>query len=147
MGFHFCIYKTRLNTGLRSRLRSGLKTIFHHSAHLGFFWKLLFSTFAISIHKKQYYRPKVKPCGTPGWIIAQSDAWPLRITLWILPLKKLVIQWKKFPQTPFCFNLNNNPSCQTLSQVLHISRNTPWVSRVRMQSKVEKVSWVIASSW
>ena len=31
----------------------------------------------------------------------------------------------KFPLAPFCFNLNNTPSCQTLSNALDISRNTP----------------------
>ena len=88
--------------------------------------------------------PKIEPCGTA---VSQSDVWPLSKTLWNLPLKKLVIKWNKFSLTPFCFNLNNNPSCQTLSNASDMSRNTPWVSRVRFQSKLEKMLCLMASSW
>ena len=120
--------------------------MFHRSAYSQIFLKSLFSTFAdskgsqISENKevlsansltllfKLFGRslmyimesngPKIKPCGTSAWIVSQSDVWPLGKTLWNLPLKKLVINWNIFPPTPFCFNLNNNTSCQTLSNAL-----------------------------
>ena len=57
-------------------------------------------------------------------------------TLRILPLKKLLINWNQFPLTPFCLNLNNNASCKTLSNALDVSRDTPRVSRVGLQSKL-----------
>ena len=91
--------------------------------------------------------PNIESCGTAVWIVSQSYFWLLSKALWNLPLKKLLINWNKFPLTPFCFNLNNNPSCQTLSNALDMSRNTPRVSRVGLQPKLEKMSWVIASSW
>ena len=92
--------------------------------------------------------PEIESCGTPAWYTC-FPIWCLAMskTLWNLPLEKLVINWNKFPLTPVCFNLNNNPSCQTLSNALDISRNTSQVSRVGLQSKLEKMSWVIASSW
>ena len=67
----------------------------------------------------------LEPCGTPACLVSQSDVWPLSKTLWNLPLKKLLINWNKFPLTLFFFNLNNNPSCQTLSNALDMSRNIP----------------------
>ena len=61
---------------------------------------------------------KIKSCGTAAWIVFLSDIWPLRKTLWNLPFKKLEINLNKFPPTPFCLNLNNNPLCQILSNPL-----------------------------
>ena len=91
--------------------------------------------------------PNIEPCRTPSSIVSYSDIWPLSETLWNVPLKMFLINWNKFPLAPFCFNLNNNPSGQTLSNDLHLSRKTLRVSRVRLQSKIEKMPWVIASSW
>ena len=33
------------------------------------------------------------------------------------------------PETPIDLSLNISPWCQTLWKALHISKNTPWVSR------------------
>ena len=108
---------------------SGSKTIFHCSAHSQIFLKSLFSTFAVSkwsqisenkevssvnnltllfrlfvtplIYIRKNNGPNIEHCGTPAWIVSQSDVWPLSRTLWNLPLKKLLINWNKFPLTPF----------------------------------------------
>ena len=77
------------------------------------------------MHIRKNNGHNIEPCGTPAWIVSQSDVWPLSKTLWNLPLRKLLITWNKFPLTPFCFNLkNNNLSCQTLSNAMDMPRNT-----------------------
>ena len=43
--------------------------------------------------------------------------------------------FNKFPETPFCFNLKINPSCQTLSKTFEISKNIALTSRDGVASK------------
>ena len=43
--------------------------------------------------------------------------------------------FNKFPETPFCFNLKINPSCQTLSKAYEISKNIALTSRDGVTSK------------
>ena len=132
---------------------SGSKTVFHHLTHLRIFLKLLFNIFQVSKGSLIYIRKnnglKIEPWGTPAWRISQFVIWPLSITLWNLPLKKLVINWNKFPLTPFSFNLSKSPSWQTLSNDIY--GNDIWktsrTSMNRFQSKLEEMSWVIANSW
>ena len=154
---------------------SGLKTVFHCSAHRRILSRPSFSIFIVSsgsetIEKKEvslannltfdfrsvaksfmYIRKKrghqIDPCGTPARIHSQSEVFPLRVTLWTLSLRKLLINPSRFPLTPFCFNLNNKPSCHTLSKAFDISKNTPRVSKEELESKLRKMSCVIASNW
>ena len=66
----------------------------------------------ICIRKKR--GPKTGPCDTLAHIRSQSDIFPIRVALWTLSLRKLLINLSRFPLTPLCFNLNNKPSCDTL---------------------------------
>ena len=153
----------------------GLKAIFHCSSHRRVLSRSSFSIFAVSsgsetIENKEvssannltfdfrsvaksfmYIRKKrghqIDPCGTPARIHSQSEVFPLRVTLWTLSLRKLLINPSRFPLTPFCFNLNNKPSCHTLSKAFDISKNTPRVSKEELESKLRKMSCVIASNW
>ena len=66
----------------------------------------------ICIRKKR--GPKTGPCDTLAHIRSQSDMFPIRVALWTLSLRNLLINLSRFPLTPLCFNLNNKPSCNTL---------------------------------
>ena len=79
-------------------------------------------------------------------MLALSDDWPLRRTLWQLSLKKLSIRFKRLPEIRIDSSLYSKPLCQTLSKAFEISKNTALVSRVGLQSNVEKI-WVISINW
>ena len=89
---------------------------------------------ALLLYRALYYWqnncPKIEPCSTTAWIVSQVDIWPLSKSLWNLPLKKLVINWNKFPLISFHFNLNNNPSCQTLLNASDMSSSKLRLSRL-----------------
>ena len=71
-------------------------------------------------------------------MFSQSDVTLSSVTLQNLLSKKLVTKGSKFAPTLFCFDLNNNPSCQTLSNALDISKYTTQVCRDGLQSKLKK---------
>ena len=117
---------------------------------LQFFWKkrlleLVLSKSFIHIRKKR--GPKTDTCGAHVRIYFQSEVFPLRVNLWTLSLRKLLISSSRFPLISFCFNLNNKPSCHTLSKVFDISKNTTLVFKERIESKLRKMSCVTASNW
>ena len=84
--------------------------------------------------------PKIDPGGTPARVRSQSEVFPLRMTLWTLSLRKISINPSKFPLKPFCFNLNNKPSCHSLMKGFDMSKNTPQVSKEELESKLRKMS-------
>ena len=83
---------------------------------------------------KKRRQPKIEHWGTPASILAHTDDWPLRRALWNLSLKKLSIRFKRSRETPIDSSLNNKPLCQTLSKAFEISKETPLVSTVKLQS-------------
>ena len=52
-----------------------------------------------------------------------------------------------FSLTPYDFNLNISPRCQTLSKTFEISKNTPLPSIPGLQSKDKFISCTIDSTW
>ena len=90
--------------------------------------------------------PKIDLCGTPACIIFQSKFHSLRVPLWIPSLRQLLISSSRFPLPPFRFNLNNKPSCCTLSKAFDMYENTPPVCNEGLESRLRKVSCVIASN-
>ena len=100
------------------------------------FWKI------IDVNQKRR-GPKLSP-EKQALIIAYSDDWPLIRTLWYLSLKKLSIRFQIAWNTHS--SLYSKPLCQALSKAFEISKNTALVSRVGLQSNVEKI-WVISINW
>ena len=72
----------------------------------------------------------MEPWGTPTSMLAQGKACKFRMTRCFLNLRKSVPMFKILSDTPFCFNLNIRPSCQTLSNALVISKNTALTSKL-----------------
>ena len=72
--------------------------------------------------------PKIDPSGTPASIGDHEDVWQFKRTHWNLPLKKLLISFGGVPEIPVDWILKINPSCQTLSKALDISKNMPLTS-------------------
>ena len=81
--------------------------------------------------------PNIEPWGTRANISFQFEVWLLSTTLWNLFDKKLFIRVKGGPFIPYDLSLNNNPSCQTLSKALHMSRKTALVYNDGIASKLE----------
>ena len=89
--------------------------------------------------------PKIDPCWTPAFILAQAETWALSTTLCCLLLKKSIRMFNSLPEMPFCSSLKITPSCQTLSKALHISKKTLLTSIP--SSKDLRISWIIDNSW
>ena len=51
------------------------------------------------------------------------------------------------PSVPYVFNLNNKPSCQTLSNALEMSKKFPLTSIVGLSSKADRIACIMDSSW
>ena len=84
---------------------------------------LNFSVVAKSfIYMRKTRSSKIDPCGTPSSIHSQSEV--LSIKSDSLNLITLIFfnNPSRFPLAPFCFNLNNKPSCHTLSLAFDISK-------------------------
>ena len=89
----------------------------------------------MNIRKKS--DPKIVPWSTPASIGDQEDAWPFKRTRWYLQLKKFSINFKGVPEIPIDLILQSNPSCQTLSKALEISKNMPLTSNDGWKSNEE----------
>ena len=68
--------------------------------------------------------PKIEPWGTPVSIGDHENAWLFKKTCWNLPLKKLLISFRKVPEISADWILQINPSHQTLPKALNISKVT-----------------------
>ena len=82
------------------------------------------------IYIKKKRGPEMGPCRAPAIIGNHVEDWPLRNTLWYLLLRKLSINFNRGPDIPTDLILWISHSCQTLSNALDISKNTPLTSRV-----------------
>ena len=76
-------------------------------------------------------------------MFSHVETCPFNKTLWSLSDRKSFNRDNKEPVIPYDCNLNINPSCQTLSKALEISRKTTLVSSGGLASKPLKISWVI----
>ena len=103
-------------------------------------WKI------INVNQKKK-KPKIDPWGTPALILAHVDDCPLWRTVWYLSRKKLSIRLKRLPEIPTDSNIYNKLLSQTLSKAFEICKDTAIVLRVRLQSNVEKILWVISINW
>ena len=54
---------------------------------------------------------------------------------------------RRSPSTPYVFNLNSKPSCQTLSNALEMSKKIPLTSTFEISSKADCISCIMDSSW
>ena len=81
----------------------------------------------------------------PDLTSAHDEWWPFNTSLCFLHLKKNFIKVISSPNIRFCCNLKSKPLCQTLSNALDISRQTPLISW--LLSKAEGISCAIDSNW
>ena len=77
------------------------------------------------INIKKNKGPKIGPWETPAETSAQDEDWPFRTTIWYLLLKKFSISFNRVLVTPNDLILYINPSCQTLSKALEITKKIP----------------------
>ena len=138
--------------------KSGLKHIFHWNAQWKMLLKSSFNCFLdksptwttekmdvpsakgfviddkfllrLLIYIKKKRDPKMEPWETSSIIGTHVEDRPLSNTCWYLLLRKLTINFNRGPDIPVDLILQINPSCQTPSNILDISKNAPLISRV-----------------
>ena len=89
--------------------------------------------------------PRIDLWGTPAFTSLQDECWQFKTTRCFLDFKKYFKSSSNLPEMPFSWSLNIRPSCHTLSNALHISKNTPRTSKPL--SKDLYISCVIERSW
>ena len=77
----------------------------------------------IYINKKK--GPRADPWWTPAKTSAQDEDWPFKTTLWYLLLKKFSMSFNGVSDITNDLILYINPSCQTLSKDLEMSKKIP----------------------
>ena len=73
------------------------------------------------MHKKNK-GPRTDPWEIPAEISAQDEDWPFKTTLWYLLLNKFSMSFDRVSDIPNDLILYINPSYQTLSKALEISK-------------------------
>ena len=90
--------------------------------------------------------PNTDPCGTPETTSFHSEVWQFKTTLSMRFWRWFLKSESSSPWTPYVFNYKR-PSCQTLSNVLDISKKTPLTSTVWFSSNAVCISWIFDSNW